>query len=76
MALKPLDRGLMRDIAAPTEDPCRNCGGVLVLDGHRGQTRQLSAPSATRAILRWSSTIFALASALLLAYPCDFARFH
>ena len=51
----------MRDIAAPTEDPCRNCGGVLVLDGHRGQTRQLSAPSAARAILRWSSTILAMA---------------
>ena len=55
------DRGLMRDIAAPTEDPCHNCGGVLVLDGHRGQTLQLSAPSAARAILRWSSTILAMA---------------
>ena len=59
----------MRDIAAPTEDPCRNDGGVLVLDGHRGQTLQLSAPSAARAIPRWSSIIFALAPALLLACP-------
>ena len=64
----------MRDIAAPTEDPCRNDGGVLVMNGHRGQTLQFSAPSAARAIPRWSSIIFALAPALLLS--CDFAHFR
>jgi hypothetical protein len=60
-ALEPRS-GLMREFLAPTEDPCRNSGGVLVMDGHRGQTLQLSARSAARAIPRWSSTILTLAS--------------
>ena len=64
-ALEPRS-GLMREFLAPTEDPCRNSGGVLVMNGHRGQTLQYTvirpySRSVARAIPRWSSTILALA---------------